>query len=388
MTDPEGTHRGGARSMNEGTDSAENPARAGRDGAGRDGASHGGAGGLAGIDPAGVTGWFVTHVNGMRPPLRFELIAGGRSNLTFAVADATARRWVLRRPPTGHLLPTAHDMAREHRVIEAVRPAGIPVPRAVGYCADASVTGAPFYVMDFVDGHVMRAEGDAAALFTLEQRRRISEDLVDTLAALHALDPDAVGLGDLGRRDSYVVRQLRRWYGQYVASRDEHGGPDVADIDAVHDRLVAAIPEQHWAGIVHGDYRLDNVVVDDGGKVAAVLDWELCTLGDTMADLGQLLVYWADPGDTSVLAHTATTDGGFLTRQELAARYAAASGRSIQHLDYYMAFAYWKVACILEGVYVRYVAGAMGDDGFDHGGYPGMIRQLASLALDAAGRIG
>jgi aminoglycoside phosphotransferase (APT) family kinase protein len=279
-------------------------------------------------------------------------------------------------------------MAREHRVIEAVRPAGIPVPRAVGYCADASVTGAPFYVMDFVDGHVMRAEGDAAALFTLEQRRRISEDLVDTLAALHALDPDAVGLGDLGRRDSYLVRQLRRWYGQYVTSRDEHGGPDVADIDAVHDRLVAAIPEQHRAGIVHGDYRLDNVVVDDGGKVAAVLDWELCTLGDTMADLGQLLVYWADPGDTSVLAHTATTDGGFLTRQELAARYAAASGRSIQHLDYYMAFAYWKVACILEGVYVRYVAGAMGHDGFDHSGYPGMIRQLASLALDAAGRIG
>ncbi len=378
MTDPEGTHRGGARPIDEGTDGAENPAGAGR----------GRAGAPPGIDPAGVTGWFVTHVTGVRPPLRFELIAGGRSNLTFAVADATARRWVLRRPPTGHLLPTAHDMAREHRVIEAVRQAGVPVPRAVGYCADASVTGAPFYVMDFVDGHVMRAEGDAAALFSLEQRRRISEDLVDTLAALHALDPDAVGLGDLGRRDSYLVRQLRRWYGQYVTCRDDHGGPDVAEIDAVHDGLVATIPEQHRAGIVHGDYRLDNAIVDHDGKLAAVLDWELCTLGDTMADLGQLLVYWADPGETSVLAHTATTDGGFLTKPELAARYAAASGRSIQHLDYYMAFAYWKVACILEGVYVRYVAGVMGDDGFDHSGYPGMIRQLASLALDAAGRIG
>ena len=341
-----------------------------------------------GIDPEGVGTWFATHVPGATPPLDFELIAGGRSNLTFSVTDRAGRRWVLRRPPTGHLLPTAHDMGREHRIISALGPAGVPVPRAVAYCDDPAVTGAGFYVMDFVEGHILRAEGDAAAVFDPAGRRRVSEELVDTLAALHALDPDAVGLGDLGRRDGYLARQLRRWYSQYCANRDDQAGPDVAEVDSVHDHLSAHLPEQGPAGIVHGDYRLDNTVIAPDGSVAAVLDWELCTLGDVLADLGQLLVYWADPGDEAVLTHTATTDGGFLTRAEVAERYAAVSGRSLEQIDFYIAFASWKLACILEGVYVRYVQGAMGRDGLDFDAYPEMIRRLASRAADAASRVG
>lgn len=366
----------GATGSSEGTDTA-----------GRSDSEPSGGAAPPGIDPAGVTAWFASEVAASTPPLRFELIAGGRSNLTFAVTDAAGKRFVLRRPPTGHLLPTAHDMRREHRVISSVGPAGVPAPAAIGYCGDPAVTGAEFYVMSYVEGHVLREAGQAAAAFDVAGRRRLGEDLVDTLAGLHALDPDSVGLGDLAKRDGYIGRQLRRWYAQYQASRDDQGGPDVADVDAVHDRLASRIPAQTCTGIVHGDYRLDNTVAGADARVAAVLDWELCTLGDTMADLGQLLVYWTEPGEPSALSHSATTDEGFPTRAQLAERYATMSGRDLAELDFYVAFAYWKLACILEGVYTRYVAGAMGDDGFDFSSYPDTIRMLASQASDAAARL-
>jgi aminoglycoside phosphotransferase (APT) family kinase protein len=341
----------------------------------------------AGIDGAGVSAWFEANIAGVTLPLDFELIAGGRSNLTFGGRDAAGRRYVLRRPPTGHLLPTAHDMSREHRIISAVGPAGIPVPAALGYCADPAVTGAPFYVMDFVDGYILREEADVEDTFDLDARRRLAEDLVDTLAAIHALEPDAIGLGDLSRKDGYITRQLRRWYTQYQAARDQQGGPDVADIDEVHSRLVTRIPEQGPAGVVHGDYRLDNTMIGADAKVAAVLDWELCTLGDTMADVGQLLMYWTDPGETAALQQSITAAPGFPTRDEVAARYAAVSGRSMDELDFYIAFAYWKLACILEGVYTRYLGGAMGSDGFDFHEYPDMIRHLGTQARAAAERL-
>ncbi|MDA8063447.1 MAG: phosphotransferase family protein [Actinomycetota bacterium] len=351
-------------------------------------ASGGGDPSPAGIDRARVSAWLTEHLRGVEPPYDFELIAGGRSNLTYAVTDRSGRRLVLRRPPTGLLLPTAHDMGREHRILSALLPAGIPVPRTLGYCDDPAVTGAAFYVMEHVEGLVLRAEGEAAAALDPAARRRASESLVDTLVAIHAVDPDRVGLGSLGRPDGYLARQLRRWYAQYRANRDEHGGPDVAAIDAVHDHLAAHLPEQGPVGIVHGDYRLDNAVLAADGSLAAVLDWELCTIGDVLADVGQLLVYWADPGEEPVIAHSATTDGGFLSRAEVGERYAAVSGRCLEQIDFYVAFASWKLACILEGVLVRYVGGAMGHDGFDHEAYPEMIRQLAGRAADAASRIG
>jgi aminoglycoside phosphotransferase (APT) family kinase protein len=342
----------------------------------------------AGIDEAGVEAWLVEQVDGLRPPFSYHQITGGHSNLPFEVTDAGGRRLILRRPPTGPLLPTAHDMAREHRIIAAVGPAGIPAPAALGYCPDPAVTGAPFYVMDFVDGVVLRSPEDVENAFPRDRRPAIGEDLVEVLARLHAVDPDAVGLGDLSRREGYIARQLKRWYAQYQATRDTQGGPDVADIDAVHAALIEDIPEQGRATIVHGDYRLDNTMISADGTVAAVLDWELCTLGDPLADLGQLMVYWTEPGETSPLEHSPTTASGFPSRADLAARYAERSGRDVAALDFYVAFAYWKLACILAGVYARYAAGAHGADAMtDFHSYPATIRYLGEQAASVAGRL-
>jgi aminoglycoside phosphotransferase (APT) family kinase protein len=341
-----------------------------------------------GIDAGAVTAWFVANIAEARPPFHFELIAGGRSNLTFAVTDVADHRYVLRRPPTGHLLPTAHDMAREYRIIDALRPAGIPVAPARRLCTDPDVNGAPFYVMDFVDGVVPRTAADAEAGFDLDARRRAGHSLVETLAAIHAIDPDVVGLGDLGRKEGYVARQLRRWYGQFRSSRDDAGGPDVPDVDMAHDLLLDRIPEQGPASIVHGDYRLDNAVFDTRGRLVAVLDWELCTLGDPLVDVAQLLLYWSEAGETSPLGHDASTAPAFPTRADLVARYAACSGRDLGALEFYNAFVAWKVACILEGVYTRYLAGSMGDIHFDYSFYPATIAHLGAQAKSIAAALG
>ncbi|HMC38266.1 MAG TPA: phosphotransferase family protein [Acidimicrobiales bacterium] len=338
-----------------------------------------------GIDALRVTDWFVQHVPGVQPPLDFHLVAGGRSNLTFLVTDGAAHRYVLRRPPTGHLLPTAHDMAREHRIIAAMGPAGVPVPPALGLCEDPEVNGAPFYVMGFVDGIIARTEADVRSGFDEEARHRAGLALIDTLADIHQADPDRIGLGDLGRKEGYIARQLKRWYGNYQAANQARGGDSLPAMDELHDRLSAAIPEQGPATVVHGDYRLDNcVVAPDGSRVEAVLDWELCTLGDPLADVGQLLVYWPEPGERAAIGVAATTVPGFPRRDELTARYAERTGRELPQLGFYVAFAYWKLACILEGVYARYVGGAMGDDGFDFSFYPDSIRFLAERSSAAA----
>jgi aminoglycoside phosphotransferase (APT) family kinase protein len=342
-----------------------------------------------GIDASRVTAWFHDHVAGVEPPLEFELVAGGRSNLTYIVTDRTRNRYVLRRPPTGHLLPTAHDMAREHRIISAMAPAGVPVPPAVGLCDDPDVTGAPFYVMGFVEGVIARTEADVAAALDQPARKRASLALVDTLAQIHRADPDAIGLGDLGRKDGYIARQLKRWLANYQAANQGRGAEPMPDMERIHDRLAAHIPEQGRAAVVHGDYRLDNcVVAPDGSRIEAVLDWELCTLGDPLADLGQLLVYWPEPGEFTALGQTATTMAGFASRDELVARYSEQTGRELPQLGLYVAFAYWKLACILEGVYSRYVGGAMGDDGFDPQIYPRSIAWLAERAVEVLDQAG
>ena len=339
---------------------------------------------VVGIDVEAVTRWFTGHIAGVTPPLDFLLIAGGRSNLTFKVVDAAGSAWVLRRPPTGHVLATAHDMAREHRVISALAPTAVPVPTPFGLCTDVAVNGAPFFVMGYLEGHVLRDAKMAETLFTPDQRRRAGLDLIDVLAELHAVDVDAVGLGDLGRREGYLARQLKRWYGQFRASTEETGRK-VPLVDSVHQRLSAAIPDQQGATIVHGDYRLDNTVLDDEGRLVGVLDWEICTLGDPLADIGLLMVYWAEPGDDApALGVAPTTAGGFPSRDELTARYADRTGRDLEHLDYYRAFGYWKLACILEGVYTRYDAGAGGGDPASFEAYAtqvGLLAQAADAAL-------
>lgn len=335
-----------------------------------------------GIDVAPVTEWFAAHVPGVAPPLAFELVAGGRSNLTYRVVDAAGTAYALRRPPVSHVLPTAHDMGREHRVLAALGPTEVPVPATYGLCDDESVTGAPFYVMAFVEGAVLRDRAGAEAAYRETVRGRIGEHVATTLATLHAVDVDAVGLGDLGRRQGYVERQVRRWTEQYraMAVPGTDHGTLVEDVAAA---LAAGVPAQQGATVVHGDYRLDNVVLDPEGRVAAILDWEICTLGDPLADVGLLMVYWAEPGDEPFLgAASPTTAPGFARRREVLDRYAAASGRDVAGIGYYMAFGYWKLACILQGVYARYLAGARAGDPGSVDQFPRTVDRLARLAAD------
>ncbi len=309
--------------------------------------------------------------------LSFELITGGHSNLTFHVRSDDGRRWVLRRPPMGQVLATAHDMSREHRLIDALATSDVPVPPLVGLCTDETVNGAPFFVMDFVEGTVVRT-GAVAEQLTLEQRRTASRDLMSVMAKLHAIDPDDVGLGDLGKKEDYVGRQLRRWLRQF----DSSTARELPIIHEVHSLLSAKLPEQGPAGIVHGDYRLDNCILADDGTIAAVLDWELCTLGEVRADLGLLMVYWAQDGDpVQPLENPPTMVPGFATRPELAEWYQTDTGRDLSDLDYFVAFSYWRLACILEGVYSRYVANVMGDHvPADLEGFGRRVVTLAELA--------
>jgi aminoglycoside phosphotransferase (APT) family kinase protein len=340
-------------------------------------------GGVEGIDADRVTTWFSSHVPRSVPPLSFELIAGGRSNLTYQVADSSGRLYALRRPPLSHVLPTAHDMAREYRAMTAVGLTAVPVPETYGLCEDPDVNGQPFYVMEFVDGHIIRDAAAAERDLDVPARRRAGESLADTLALLHAVDVDAVGLGDFAQRDGYVDRQLRRWSEQFRHSQVE--GLDTAGIvEAVHQRLSAQVPPQVGTSIVHGDYRLDNTVLSPEGEVRAVLDWEICTLGDPLADVGLLMVYWTDPGDdAALLGVTPTTVPGFPSRAEMRARYAAASGRDLRHLDFYVAFGYWKLACIIQGVYARYVGGAAAGDRSSVDEFGHSVVRLAEKALGA-----
>jgi aminoglycoside phosphotransferase (APT) family kinase protein len=241
------------------------------------------------------------------------------------------------------------------------------------------VNGAPFYVMDFVDGQVVR-DADLARHLTAEQRITAGDSIVDVLARIHAVDVDAVGLGDLGRREDYLARQLKRWHGQWEKSKTAEQ-PLVED---VHRALLEGMPPQTRSSIVHGDYRLDNCILDADARVAAVLDWEICTLGDPLADAGMLMVYWSEPDDEhQVPANAPTAIGGFPSRAEMLARYAEASGLDVHAIDYYMAFGYWKLACIVQGVYARYVGGAMGDRG-DVSAFDPLAAQVVALAQMAA----
>jgi len=333
-----------------------------------------------GIDRDGVEGWFRENVPAARLPLSFERISGGHSNLTYGVRDSADGRWALRRPPLGKRLGSAHDMGREHKVVSALASTPVPVAPVLGLCEDEGVNEAPFYVMEFVEGPILRGLAEAETFPGEADRRAIGERVVDTLADIHDVDPDAAGLGDLGRKEDYVARQLRRWQGQWEKSKTR----ELPAIDAVHARLSARIPEQGPATIVHGDYRLDNMILTPGGEVAAVVDWELCTLGDPLADVGLLMVYWPEAGEEGIsLGLPATMAPGFPKREELKARYAERSGRDLSQLDFFVALGYWKLAIILEGVYARYAAGQYGkvDPGIEE--FARLVERLAAAAEDA-----
>ena len=340
--------------------------------------------GIQGIDVDKVTAWLTANIAGTKAPFLFSLIAGGRSNLTYKVSDANGVNYVLRRPPLGHVLATAHDMEREHRIISAVGKTGVPVPKTLGVCADPEVNGAPFYVMSFVEGEVLDS-ADKAVKLDPTLRVDASFNLVDVLAELHAVDIDAVGLGNLAKREGYIERQLKRWSTQWDNSKTR----DLPEIDEVVRLLSSKIPQQQGVVIAHGDFRFGNVLTDvSTGRIAAVLDWELCTLGDPLADLGYIGVYWSDGPASALRANDPTPAGGFAKYQELVDRYAKTTGRDVSQVDYYVAFSCWRLAVISEGVYARYLHGAMGQqDGIDMVAMRAGVDALTTRALEAIRRL-
>ena len=340
-------------------------------------------GSVRGIDVERVTDWITDNVKGFTPPLTFDLIAGGHSNLTFKVTDADGTPFVLRRPPLDHVLPTAHDMTREFRAISGMGPTPVPVPDALGLCTDTEVNGAPFYVMSYVEGYVLH-DDKAALVFDEKERGDLGRHFIDVLADMHAVDPDEVGIGDLGRKEGYIARQLKRWHSQWEQSKTR----ELPLIDEIHDFLLDRIPEQGPATMVHGDYRLGNCLSVKPGRIAAVLDWEICTLGDPMADVGYVMSTWPEPSD-DLPARTGVPSlvPGFPGRAELLERYAKRSGRDVSQIDYYTAFSYWKSACIVEGVYARYLGGALGDTDVQFQTFKDGVERSARMAKQAIDRL-
>jgi len=309
-------------------------------------------------------------------PLAAELIAGGKSNLTYRLHDS-AHRWVIRRPPLGHVLATAHDMGREHRVISALADTGVPVPGVHLLCTDPEVLGAPFYLMDEVPGSVYRTAEDVAGLGR-ERARTMSFRLIDVLAELHAIDPAAVGLADFGRPDGYLQRQLARWLRQFESSRSR----EIAGMAELQHRLAEHLPQTQRHTVVHGDYRLDNAIIADDDSVAAVLDWEMATLGDPLADVGLLKVYWEIAGQIpgNPVAQAVSPAAGFPSLDELAERYADRTGLDLTPLPWYTAFAGFKLAVISEGIHFRYTQGKTVGEGFAHIG--GLVPLLVAASLE------
>ncbi|MFW6093333.1 MAG: phosphotransferase family protein [Pseudomonadota bacterium] len=331
---------------------------------------------VEGINEEGVTRWVSERIPDLRPPLEFTLIAGGHSNLTYRFVDQKGDAYVLRRPPLGHVLESAHDMGREHRIVSALAESDVPVAPVYGLCADSEVNGAPFYVMGYVPGAVLH-DAEAARPVPEADRHRLGLDVIDVLARLHLIDPDDVGLGDLGRKEAYLARQLKRWNKQWAASKTH----EIPEMEETSRLLEERMPEQEGASIVHGDYRLGNMIVGDG-RIRAVLDWELCTLGDPLADVGYLLNSWIAPGEEGADA-APTGVGGFPDRDALRARYEAATGRDLSGINYYRAFSHWRLAAIGQGVYKRYLVGAMGENrDMDLEGYKNSVQQRAAAALE------
>jgi aminoglycoside phosphotransferase (APT) family kinase protein len=339
---------------------------------------------MKGLQQERLEAYFAEHVEGAAPPLRFSLITGGRSNLTYLVADAKGKKRVLRRPPTGAVLATAHDMGREHRIMSGLADTDVPVPRMLALCQDESVNDAPFYVMDYVEGDVLVTPEQTRKRVPEANRHPLGMHIIEVLANLHRIEPDDVGLGNLGRREAYLARQLKRWQTQWEKSKTR----ELPTMDEAHALLEAKMPEQVSTAIVHGDFRMGNFLTNGAkGRIEAVLDWELCTLGDPLADVGYLMNDWNGPNDERPTASgtglSATSSGGFPNREEILARYEELTGFSTKGVDYYRAFQYWRLAAIVEGVLSRYKKGVMGD-AVDTSAYEAQTTALASAALDLA----
>lgn len=326
-----------------------------------------------GLDLLALRGYLDrTHPGLIQGELGATLIQGGKSNLTYAVTDG-ASTWVVRRPPLGHVLNTAHDMAREARVLSALLDTSVPVPCVIELCQEATVLGAPFYVMSYVPGRALRSAAELAELGP-ERVRAISRHTVETLALLHGIDPAEVGLADFGRPQGFLVRQVNRWGRQL----DHSSSRPVPSLNELGARLAKQVPNESSAAIVHGDYRLDNLLLDGDDKITAVLDWEMATVGDPLTDLGLLLAYERVAGLVPDLPDSSDAPG-FLRGAELVQTYEAARETSVPPLTFYVALACFKLAVILEGVHYRHIQGMTTGEGFQHIGKA--VEPVAQLGL-------
>jgi aminoglycoside phosphotransferase (APT) family kinase protein len=336
---------------------------------------------MEGVELARIEPWLRERLPAARPPFRLERLAGGRSNLTFLLADAAGDEWVLRRPPLGPRQATAHDVLREGRIMAALAETAVPVPAVLGAAPELGEDGAPLLLMERAPGVAVRGATAAERELAPAARARSGLALAETLAALHAVDPAAVGLADLGRGERYVERQLERWHRQWVEGRTR----ELDDLAVAHAALVGRVPPQSRTAIVHGDFRLDNCLLDPAGEVTAVLDWEICTVGEPLVDLGLLLVYWAEPGDeVTALEDPPTLAPGFATRAAVRRHYEEAAGTQAGDLDFHLAFAWWKLACIVEGVYARVARGALGAVDRPAASFAAQAERLAGAARRAA----
>ena len=341
---------------------------------------------LPGLDLDRLTAYLASAVPGLvTGPLSAELVLGGRSNLTYYVTDGAAR-WVLRRPPLGHVLRTAHDMGREFRVLSALAKTTVPAPATIHLCADPEPLGAPFYLMEYVPGVVIRSKAQCEEHLGAEGTAAVVERLVDVLAELHTVDPGSIGLGDFGRPEGYLTRQVERWRKQLESSRSR----EVAGIDQLHDRLAGSVPVSARSALLHGDYRLDNAVVDPVARdIAGVLDWEMATLGDPLADVGLLVVYTRSRSEADeLITGDVMRAPGFPSSEALVARYAERTGADLSALDWYVGLACFKLAVVLEGIHYRFTQGKTVGAGFDRIGerVPGLVSEgLAALAGEESG---
>lgn len=317
-----------------------------------------------GIDLAALDAYLPSVIGGgTAGPLSAQILPGGRSNLTFLLSDGR-QTWVLRRPPLGHVLETAHDMAREHRVMSALKGSVVPVPTMVALCRDPDVLGAPFYVMSYISGTVFRSTEQLSAL-SGEDAARTSEALVRALVGLHTTDVSQVGLADLGRPQGYLQRQVGRWAKQLDSTHTRQ----LYGVQQLGERLKASIPNGSRATLVHGDYKLDNVVMDatTPGRLLAVLDWEMATLGDPITDLVNLVIWWDGVRDVNGDAFAAVPAdmAGFPASSVLVESYRNLSALDLQALPWYLGLAYFKLAAIFEGMYYREAQGLTPSDDLD-----------------------
>jgi aminoglycoside phosphotransferase (APT) family kinase protein len=317
---------------------------------------------IAGFDVPAISSWLPT-VTEVQPPLTWTRMTGGRSNLTYELEDARGRHLIIRRPPQGQLLPKAHDMRREFRVLQALWPTDVPVAEPIAYCDDRLIAETHFYVMAKVEGKALHTGADVIDWLDESARRRASEEFIDVLTMLHSLDPDDVGLADLGRHGDYVARQLRTWYGSWTATIDSASFDDPCAHE-LYALLTEHIPVQHAGRVVHGDYGPHNCLFSPAGTLMAVIDWEIATIGEAIADFAYSMNAWAEPGDPRLdFVDLPTVLTGFLSRRELIERYTKAVGTELPDLNYYCSLNWFKTACILQGVYARYRAGKISAEG-------------------------